>query len=50
MAAIWSVTGAEHYHALLLVQIFFSVATCFLVADLTLRTLRSERARKSPLH
>ena len=46
MAAIWSIAGVEHYHAVLLVQIFFSVATCFLMADLALLTLRSERGAR----
>ncbi len=46
LAAIWAVTGVEHYRAVLLVQAVIDVATCFVVADLARRTLRSARAAR----
>ncbi len=46
LAAIWAVTGVEHYRAVLLAQVLFDVATCFLVADLARRTLHSARAAR----
>jgi hypothetical protein len=46
LAAIWAIAGIEHYGAVLLTQAVIDVFTCFLVADLTLRTTRSERAAR----
>lgn len=46
LAAIWAVAGIEHYGAVLLTQAVIDVLTCFIVADLTLRTTRSERAAR----
>lgn len=46
LATIWRVTGLEHYHAVMMVQIVIDVVTCFLIADLA-RRLVSERAAKA---
>jgi 4-amino-4-deoxy-L-arabinose transferase-like glycosyltransferase len=46
LAAIWTVTGLEHYNAVRLVQMFADVATCFVTADLARRTV-SERAARA---
>jgi 4-amino-4-deoxy-L-arabinose transferase-like glycosyltransferase len=46
LAAIWSITGVEHYTAVLIVQALVDVAACYLAADLTLRTTRSPRAAR----
>jgi 4-amino-4-deoxy-L-arabinose transferase-like glycosyltransferase len=43
LAACFALFGREHYHAVLLVQIFFDLAGCFFIADLARRTV-SERA------
>ncbi len=40
LAAIWKIVGLEHYTAVLIVQIFIDVGTCFLIADLARRMLR----------
>lgn len=45
LALVWSVFGMEHYTAVVVVQIFLDVGTCFLVAALALE-LVSERAAK----
>jgi 4-amino-4-deoxy-L-arabinose transferase-like glycosyltransferase len=36
--------GREHYHAVLLVQIFIDLATCFVIADLARRTVNPRAA------
>ena len=46
LALIFSVFGMEHYRAVLVVQIFVDLATCFLVADMARRVL-SDRAAKA---
>jgi 4-amino-4-deoxy-L-arabinose transferase-like glycosyltransferase len=46
LAAIWAVTGVEHYRAVLIVQAFADVITCFVTADLLRRAHGSERAVK----
>lgn len=46
LAGVWAITGAEHYRAVMIVQMFVDVATCFIIADLARRTLRSDRAAK----
>jgi 4-amino-4-deoxy-L-arabinose transferase-like glycosyltransferase len=43
LAAIFAVFGAGNFRAVLLIQVLFDLATCFLVADLA-RRLFSERA------
>jgi len=45
LAAIFSMFGMEHYRAVLAVQVFVDIATCFLIADLA-RRLLSERTAK----
>lgn len=45
LALIWSVAGVEHYTAVLVVQMFLDVGTCFLVAALACE-LASERAAR----
>jgi len=37
LAAIWKIAGMEHYTAVLIVQMFIDIATCFLIADLARR-------------
>jgi hypothetical protein len=39
VAAIWAITGVEHYTAVLVVQMLVDVATCFVVADLARRVV-----------
>ncbi|MFB3815289.1 MAG: ArnT family glycosyltransferase [Terriglobales bacterium] len=46
IAAIWSVTGVEHYRALLWTQLAVDVATCFVIADFARRIVGSGRAAK----
>ena len=46
LAAIFAVFGADKFRAVLLVQVLFDLATCFLIADIT-RRLFSERAAKA---
>lgn len=46
LAAIFAVFGANNFRAVLLVQVLFDLATCFLVADIA-RRLFSERAAKA---
>jgi 4-amino-4-deoxy-L-arabinose transferase-like glycosyltransferase len=46
LAAIFRVFGSDNFRAVLLVQVLFDLATCFLIADLALR-LFSERAAKA---
>lgn len=40
LAAIWAITGAEHYTAVLIAQMIVDVATCFVVADLARRIVQ----------
>lgn len=46
LAAIWALTGVEHYTAVLIFQMFVDIATCWLVADLA-RRIACERASKA---
>jgi 4-amino-4-deoxy-L-arabinose transferase-like glycosyltransferase len=46
LAAIFTVFGTDNFRAVLLVQVGFDVATCFLVADMA-RRLFSERAAQA---
>ena len=39
IALIWKVVGLEHYQAIMVAQMFFDVATCYLVAALARRLL-----------
>ncbi|HKD85636.1 MAG TPA: glycosyltransferase family 39 protein [Terriglobales bacterium] len=45
IAGCFVLLGREHYHAVLLAQIVIDVITCFVIADLTRRTI-SERAAR----
>jgi 4-amino-4-deoxy-L-arabinose transferase-like glycosyltransferase len=45
LATCFLLFGREHYHAVLLVQIFVDVITCFLIADLARRTVSIRAAR-----
>jgi 4-amino-4-deoxy-L-arabinose transferase-like glycosyltransferase len=46
LAAIFAIFGTDNFRAVLLVQVLFDLATCFLVADMA-RRLFSERAAKA---
>jgi 4-amino-4-deoxy-L-arabinose transferase-like glycosyltransferase len=46
LAAIFAIFGADNFRAVLLVQVLFDLATCFLIADLA-RRLLSARAAKA---
>src|SRR4029077_11009602 len=46
LAAVFWLFGIDNFRAVLLVQVLFDLATCFLVADMALR-LFSERAAKA---
>lgn len=46
LALIFSIFGLDNFRAVLLVQVAFDLATCFLVADMA-RTLFSDRAAKA---
>ena len=46
LAAIFAIFGMEHYRAVLVVQLFVDIGTCFLIADIA-RRLISERAAKA---
>jgi len=46
LAAIFAIFGVDNFRAVLLVQVVFDLATCFLVADIA-RRLFSERAAKA---
>ena len=46
LAAIFAIFGWSNFRAVLLIQVLFDLGTCFLIADITRRTL-SERATKA---
>ncbi len=46
LAAIFWIFGSDNFRAVLLVQVLFDLATCFVIADMALR-LFSERAAKA---
>lgn len=46
LAAVFAIFGPDNFHAVLIVQVLFDLATCFLVADMA-RRLLSERAAKA---
>jgi 4-amino-4-deoxy-L-arabinose transferase-like glycosyltransferase len=46
LAAIFAIFGADNFRAVLLIQVLFDVASCFLIADMA-RRLFSERAAKA---
>ena len=45
LAAVFALFGMEHYRAVLVIQMFVDIATCFLIADIA-RRLISPRAAK----
>jgi 4-amino-4-deoxy-L-arabinose transferase-like glycosyltransferase len=45
LAAIFAIFGMENFRAVLLVQVLFDLATCFLIADLARRALGARAAR-----
>ncbi len=45
LVAVWSVFGVEHYTAVMVVQMFIDVATCFVTAALALETAGERAAR-----
>jgi 4-amino-4-deoxy-L-arabinose transferase-like glycosyltransferase len=45
LSLTWAVAGAEHYTAVLILQILVDILTCFLVADLA-RRIEGDRAAK----
>src|SRR5208282_5953746 len=45
LAAIFAVFGIENFRAVLLVQVLFDLATCFLIADLARRMLGARAAQ-----
>ena len=47
LAAIFALFGIGNFRAVLLVQVLFDLATCFLIADLARRVLSSERAARA---
>ncbi len=46
LAAIFTIFGADNFRAVLLLQVLFDLATCFLIADMA-RRLFSEREAKA---
>ena len=45
LAAVFAIFGMEHYRAVLIVQLFVDVCTCFLIADLARRLISPRAAR-----
>jgi len=45
LAIIFSIFGADHFRAVLLVQILFDLASCFLIADIARRIFSDRAAR-----
>ena len=45
LAAIFAIFGIENFRAVLLVQVLFDLATCFLIADLARRALGARAAK-----
>ncbi len=45
LAAIWAFTGVDHYNAVMFVQMFLDVGTCFVVTALALRVAGERAAR-----
>ena len=45
LAAVFAVFGMEHYRAVLVVQMFVDIGTCFVVADMARRTLSPKAAK-----
>ena len=45
LAAVFAIFGMEHYRAVLLLQMFVDIGTCFLIADLARRLVSPRAAR-----
>jgi 4-amino-4-deoxy-L-arabinose transferase-like glycosyltransferase len=45
LAAVFAIFGMEHYRAVLVVQLFVDIGTCFLIADLARRLISASAAR-----
>jgi 4-amino-4-deoxy-L-arabinose transferase-like glycosyltransferase len=45
LAAVFAIFGMEHYRAVLVLQMFVDIGTCFLIADLALRLISPRAAR-----
>lgn len=45
LAAVWAIFGLEHYRAVLFVQMFVDLGTCFLCADMALRVIGGRSAK-----
>jgi 4-amino-4-deoxy-L-arabinose transferase-like glycosyltransferase len=45
LAAVFFIFGMEHYRAVLLLQMFVDIGTCFLIADLARRTVSARAAK-----
>jgi 4-amino-4-deoxy-L-arabinose transferase-like glycosyltransferase len=45
LAAVFAIFGMEHYRAVLMVQVFVDIGTCFLIADLARRLISLRAAR-----
>jgi len=45
LAAVFAIFGMEHYRAVLVLQIFVDIGTCFFIADLARRLVSSRAAR-----
>ena len=45
LAAVFAVFGMEHYRAVLVLQMFVDISTCFLIADMARRLLSPKAAR-----
>jgi 4-amino-4-deoxy-L-arabinose transferase-like glycosyltransferase len=45
LAAVFAIFGMEHYRAVLVLQMFVDLATCFLIADLARRLISPRAAR-----
>jgi 4-amino-4-deoxy-L-arabinose transferase-like glycosyltransferase len=45
LAAVFAIFGMEHYRAVLLLQMFVDIATCFLIADMARRLVSTKAAK-----
>jgi 4-amino-4-deoxy-L-arabinose transferase-like glycosyltransferase len=45
LAAVFAVFGMEHYRAVLIVQMFVDIGTCFVIADMARRTISAKAAK-----
>ena len=45
LAAVFAIFGMEHYRAVLAVQMFVDIGTCFLIADMTRRVVSARAAK-----